>query len=118
MKRNVDLTENRLFTNQLNRVLITITGKEIPWNVKSDDNVDDLDLYQIIVTGNKEARAKVRFYREMDSLDYCDCCGKRMSLKSWDREIGVCHQCNNHVFKDEDKCKWRNKERIGNAVIR
>lgn len=127
MKRNVDLTENRFFSdnNWFNGVLTLglITDEKFPWNVflKEIRSNDDLDLEHqrnaIIAVGSKETRAKVRFYREMDSLDYCDCCGKRMNLIPWDREIGVCHQCNDYYLKDEDKCKWRKKETIINAVI-
>lgn len=41
--------------------------------------------------------------------NYCDCCGKRMNLKPWDKELGVCHKCwDKHLNKD-DKCKWRRK---------
>ena len=54
----------------------------------------------------------------MDSLDYCDCCGKRMNLKPWNWELGICHQCSGYYQKQEDKCKWRKKEEIRNAVIR
>ena len=42
-----------------------------------------------------------------DYLDYCDCCGKRMNTKPWDKEIGTCHNCDNIFLKDEDKCIWR-----------
>ena len=83
---------------------------------------DDLDLeYQgksVIALGDKATRAKIKEYRKMDSLDYCDCCGTRMNLKPWDREIGVCHKCNDYYQKQEDKCKWRKEEEIRNAVIR
>lgn len=117
MKRNVDLTENRFFSNssQLVSILFSdITGK-FPWNfdfleIKSED---DLDLghqrKSIIALGDKATRAKIKEYRKMDSLDYCDCCGARMNLKPWDRELGVCHKCNEYYEKSFDRCKWRNK---------
>lgn len=127
MKRNIDLTENRFFSNNnwFNGVLTLglVTGEKFPWNaflkeIKSDDDFDlEHQRNAIIVVGNKETRAKVKFYREMDSSDYCDCCGKRMNLKPWDIEIGVCHKCNNYYLKDKDKCKWRKKEIIRNARI-
>lgn len=132
MKRNVDLTENRFFSsnNWFNDIAIgvltlgIITGEKFPWNahireIKSDGDLDlDHQRKSIIAVGNKAMRAKVKEYRQMDSLDYCDCCGKRMNLKPWDLEIGVCHQCNDYYQKQEDKCKWRKKEEIRNAVIR
>ena len=117
MKRNVDLTENRFFSNSsqlVSRLFSDITGK-FPWNfdflkIKSED---DLDLghqrKSIIALGDKATRAKIKEYRKMDSLDYCDCCGARMNLKPWDRELGVCHKCNEYYEKSFDRCKWRNK---------
>lgn len=127
MKRNVDLTENRFFSNNnwFNGVLTLglITGEKFPWNafierIRSDDDLDsNRQKKSIIAVGNKATRAKVKFYREMDSEDYCDCCGARMNLKPWDREIGVCHKCENYYLKEQDKCKWRKREIINNAVI-
>lgn len=127
MKRNVDLTENRFFSNNnwFNGVLTfgLITREKFPWNafverVMSDDDLDsNRQRKAIIAVGNKVTRAKVKFYREMDSEDYCDCCGVRMNLKPWDREIGVCHKCENYYLKEQDKCKWRKKEVIINADI-
>ena len=127
MKRNVDLTENRFFSNNnlFNGVLTLalVTGEKFPWNVfvekvMSDDDLDaDHQRKAIIAVGNKATRAKVTFYREMDSEDYCDCCGVRMNLKPWDREIGICHKCDNRLQKEQDRCKWRKKEIINNAII-
>ena len=116
MKENVDLTENRLFSNDWLGDILTfnlITVNKFPWNasIKEIRTNDDLDLDHqknaIITVGNKKTRAKVKFYREMDSSDYCDCCGKRMNTKPWNKEIGTCHNCDNIFFKDEDKCIWR-----------
>lgn len=127
MKRNVDLTENRFFSNNnLFNGIITlslITREKFPWNtfierIMSDDDLDaDHQRKAIIAVGNKATRAKVKFYREMDSEDYCDCCGVRMNLKPWDREIGICHKCDNRLQKEQDRCKWRKKEIINNAII-
>ena len=127
MKRNVDLTSNRFFSNNnwFNGVLTLglVTGEKFPWNafaerVMSDDDLNsDLQRKAIIAAGNKATRAKVKFYREMDSEDYCDCCGARMNLKPWDREVGVCHKCENYYLKEQDKCKWRKREIINNVVI-
>ena len=126
MKRNIDLTENRMFSsnNWLSDIGISvltaglITGEKFPWNVHlkqihSDDDFDaDHQRKAIIAVGNKKTRAKVKEYRQMDSLDYCDCCGIRMNLKPWDFEMGICHKCDDYYTKqEEDKCKWRKKER-------
>lgn len=127
MKRNVDLTWNRFFSsnNWLNDSAIGvltfsgITVEKFPWNayikeIKSNDEFDlEHQRKSIIAVGNKAMRAKVKKYRQMNSFDYCDCCGVRMNLKPWDGEIGICHKCNNYYEKDVDKCKWRKGEVSG-----
>lgn len=132
MKRKVDLTENRFFSRKnffgdlAFGVLSTsyIEKSNYPWTayLKEIRTEDDYDLeYQkksLIALGDKKKRAEIKNLRQMDSLDYCDCCGSRMNLKPWDREIGICHKCNNYYEKDRDKCLWRKKEVIRNAIIR
>lgn len=132
MKRNVDLTKDRFFSsnNWFNDIAIDvltlgmITGEKFPWivhirEIKSDDDFDmDHQRKAIIAVGDKATRTKVKEYRQMDSPDYCERCGTRMNLKPWDREIGICHKCNDYYQNQKDKCKWRKKEEIINAVIR
>ena len=114
MKRNVDLTENMFFSNGgwSNNFRIIDFDRKFPWvasfmEIASDD---DSQRDAIIIAGDKETRARIKSYREMDSIDYCDCCGRRMNLIPWDREIGLCHECNDYYLKDEDRCKWRKIE--------
>lgn len=132
MKRNVDLTENRLFSsnrvfNDISMGLLTfgvITKEKFPWNfyieqIRSEDEFDlEHQRKGMIAVGNKKMRAEVKMYRQMDDINYCDCCGKRMNLKPWDLEVGICHKCNDYYQKENDKCKWRKKDVIRNAVIR
>lgn len=132
MKRNVDLTENRFFSGDnffgdftLGVLTIgSIVKSKYPWTayleeIKTDDDLDlEHQKKSIIALGNKRKREEIRKYRQMDSLNYCDCCGVRMNLKPWDREIGICHKCDNYYEKDSDKCLWRNREEIQNAVAR
>lgn len=123
MKRNVDLTENRIFSVNRNPnnsiadvfdtlILESITRGKYPWDKISllIHYDDDLDLVHqknvIIAVGNKTTRAEVEKYRQMDSLDYCDCCGERMNLKPWDREIGTCHKCDSRFEREQPKYKW------------
>ena len=128
MKRNVDLTENRMFSinEEINilRFYNEIRNK-YPWlgsnivEVHDDDELRDLGKQRdrIITTGNKATRAKIKEFRQMDSENYCDCCGIRMNLKPWDGEFGVCHRCDDYLENQEiDKCKWRVKEIIRNAI--
>ena len=120
MKRNVDLTENRIFTIYTN-IFDLLTFAELlemkfPWEVgrrlEEVHSDDDLRLRQqrknIIATGNKSERANIKFYREMDSPNYCDRCGKEMNLKPWNKEYGVCHECHESLERETiDKCLWR-----------
>ena len=121
MKENIDLTESMIFSrgsrqfgtfgSLINKSLLN--EYRFPWNIKTIKSEDDLDLEHqrksIIALGNKATRAKIKECRQMDSLDYCDCCGARMNLKPWDRELGVCHKCNEYYRKSFDRCKWRDK---------
>lgn len=124
MKNNVDLTENQLFSRgnffqDMALGVLTLsmlTGSKFPWDIgefrqiKSDDEFDlDHQKKSLIALGGKKQRAEVAEYRKMDSVNYCDCCGARMNLKPWDREVGICHQCNYWYEKDKDKCPWKRK---------
>lgn len=125
MKQNVDLTESMIFSRGsrqfdiLGSMINTLMLNEcrFPWNIKTIKSEDDLDLghqrKSVIALGDKATRAKIKKYRQIDSLDYCDCCGARMNLKPWDRELGVCHKCNEYYEKSFDRCKWRNKRLNG-----
>lgn len=113
--------------NPWNLTITDFFNTKVPWEIQltqihSDDELDlEHQRKAIIPVGNREQRAEVRHYREMDSLDYCDCCGARMNLIPWDREIGVCRKCDEHYKKTDpgfDRCKWRKKDNIRNAVIR
>lgn len=126
MKRNVDLTENRLFSNDnlLDERLVfgLIAEDKLPWNLFLYQMESDEDIKHqrdaVVIVGDKKTREEIKYRRKLDSLDYCDCCNARMNLKPWDKEIGICHKCDNYYSNNEDRCKWRKKEMIRNAVIR
>ena len=116
MNSNIDLTENRFFSSSPFRSILSlfkITGEKYPWNIqtlgiKSDDDLDlEHQRKSIIAVGNKATRAQIKEFRKMDSPNYCDCCGKRMNLKPWDKEIGICHSCEERYEKKSEKGKWR-----------
>lgn len=131
MKHNVDLTANRIFSsdnrisnNLINNLLKITTKGYYPWNLELNINIptedeDDMDHQKksIIALGNKSKREKIRELRHMDSLNYCDCCGERMNKKPWDKENGVCHECNGYYEKEKDRCLWRARIVIRNANI-
>lgn len=110
MKRNIDLTENRLFSRKRNT--------HIKRMAIDDALVSGYQDRAIIIEGNGETRAEVRGYIQMDSDYYCDRCGSKMNLIPWDREEGLCHKCSNYYENNIDKCKWRIKEDIENSDVR
>lgn len=117
MKNNVDLTENQLFSRgnffqdmALGVLTLSIlTGSKFPWG--SDDGFDlDHQKKSLIALGDKKQRAEIAEYRKMDNVNYCDCCGARMNLKPWDREIGICRKRDDYYAKkDKGKCPWKRK---------
>ena len=98
MKNNVDLTESQLFSRRLPTLTLEmITVSKFPWDtgifqhIRSDDELDlNHQKKSLIALGDKKQRAEISEYWKMDSVNYCDCCGERMNLKPWDREIGIC----------------------------
>lgn len=125
MKNNVDLTENQLFSRSNFfqdmalgvLTLATLAGSKFPWDlkgfrqIKSDDEFDlDHQRKSLIAVGNKKQRAEVAEFRKMDSANYCDCCGARMNLKPWDREVGICRKCDDYYEnQDRQKTPWSRK---------
>lgn len=139
MKRNIDLTENLIFSNNRANDMISnliranpefyIMETSFPWNptftLIHDDSELDLNHQKIslIPLGSKKEREKIKEYRKMDSENYCDCCGKRMNLIPWNVEYGICRECDEYYQKHDknnDKIIWRknSKEFIQNAIIR
>ena len=134
MKRNIDLTENRFFSNDNNwfidiaQSVLTvglITGARIPWNANlkqlhSDKKFGEVEQSQaLIIVGDKKTRNHVKKYGQIDN--HCDRCGKRLNTNPWlwEPEFELCHSCSMTLEREfGDKCKWRKKEEIRNAIIR
>ena len=107
MKRNVDLTDNQIFSSNNNffnlidvRLLLgSIVGLQ---EIKSDYDLVDPD-HEVYFTGNQAQRAEKRYYQQ-DKLNelYCDCCGKRLIYVPY-REINysLCKECGSR-FEEED----------------
>ena len=121
MKDNIDLTENQMFsTTRIFDAVINIFARvKFPWDIPIQEirSNDDLKLEHqksrnaLIVVGDKKTREKIKFYKKIDSPNYCDCCGKRMNLIPWNIEVGICRNCDNNHSEDIDKCIWRKKIR-------
>lgn len=82
MKSNIDLTEDQIFSRiNFDSIINAISNEyfRVPWNIKIDNSGDEYDLLHqkksLIALGNKKQREEVKFYRKMDSKNYCEYCG-------------------------------------------
>lgn len=128
MKSEIDLTENRIFSGNRrtsqNDLSIDSLFLKLPWNrymklVESDDDLySEHQAESIIATGNRQERARIDSCREVIDGNYCDCCGAKLNIKSWDREFGLCRKCNEYYEKlNWNRCLWREKEVVQNSTI-
>lgn len=110
MKNNVDLTLNNMFSSGVNEdVSLSFklqSRKRHLWDFEdlklSSGNESDL-----VIVGNKREREKWREVMRVISVQYCDCCGKRINTKPWKFEVGVCNECLSDFANKQDKCIWR-----------
>lgn len=125
MKANIDLTENRIFSGNLNlsNRLVKELLPKMPWDryimlVESDNNLDlEKQRMSIVAAGNKSERARIRYYRQMDDSNYCDCCGAAVNKMPWYMEFGLCRKCDDYYKNRRNKFFWDIKEVIQNARI-
>ena len=125
MKDNIDLTENRIFSgNQgLRDTLIEALLPKLPWEkyimlIESDDDLDlERQRISIIATGNRSERARIEFYRQMDDVNYCDCCGAAINKKPWYMEIGTCRKCYDYYNNRNRNHPWGGDEAIRGSTI-
>lgn len=121
MKRNVDLTIDRFFdrSNLADRLKLDElfrTKSKCPWNlfleeIETDDQLER-QRHAIIIVGDKHERQQVRQFKRIEDTNYCDCCLKKLNVKPWDGEYGICHECREYYSKKKDRCLWR---RLGNG---
>ena len=126
MKRNVDLTVKRDFNDieksspfeTISRSLrLRFWGKkELPWRTTlrliNNDNTYFKDIEasydNILITGNKVKRAKVKFHRKTIK-NICECCGKPLGYIPWKIKYDLCKKCNIMYPYGLDNVIWRNK---------
>lgn len=113
MKDNVDLTQNRMFSRPSripNSRLIKLGNRKYPWDFSSNFDNWYISQSSVIELGNKEDREKQKIYKRAYG-NYCDCCGELMNSHPWDKEIGICHKCEDNALKDKlnkkQRCPWR-----------
>lgn len=125
MKRNVDLTTNKVFYNRLKtpNALVDIMGHHfLPWSfdkmrvVTSEYELDEpLALFHC---GNATQRQKLREWAAYESGLFCERCGAKRTDKPWAEFHGfLCERCNRELNQEFDR-KWRFKEENIVAVSR
>jgi hypothetical protein len=125
MKRNIDLTENMIFSRP-NRNHIGINLRHLEkslgrtlhlWNPddwvqgEQKDSLIDRKL-QIIPLGDREERMFIKECLEADSGEYCDCCGISLLKHPWTRRYGLCERCSVELKNSTGHSKdrpWHNK---------
>lgn len=107
MKRNVDLTEDMVFSNRaanIERFLKDLSDSYVyPWEI---EHKIENQKHKTIATGNRNDRKEIESFRQLDSGDYCDCCGESLIKIPWDRTYGVCKKCSNYYGFEKPKL-WR-----------
>ena len=113
MKRNVDLTENMMFSQESNAYQAKVLWRksseyvlrEIPWKMP------DEQIFQknnIIVVGSSSERRRYHKIREIVSDSFCDRCGKEIRILPWRPLTGLCLQCQSQLHQQlTDRCPWR-----------
>lgn len=98
MKRNIDLTENQMFSRQsfaIRGTLRTIFGIEFPWNFSLERIA--CKEFEAIRTGDKQERESKKLCDEAVSRNYCDRCGAYLVSIPWNRTYGLCQRCHDEL---------------------
>ena len=119
MKSSVDLTRERDFKKSIigleGFIIRHITNSKVPWAINnmrlinSDEDLkgeEELNYYNLILTGTKNDRKDKRFHRLLNS-SICDCCGNPLERFPWKRpgNWGLCKKCDKNT--KEIRICWR-----------
>lgn len=113
MKRNVDLTENMMFSQESNpfhpkvpwRKSSNYVLRKFPWKM-SDEQLSQKD--NMIVLGSASERKTYHKKQETVSDLFCDRCGKEIRILPWRPLTGLCFQCQSQLHQQlSDRCPWR-----------
>jgi hypothetical protein len=97
MKRNVDLTRNRDFSNRMDlrdamtKHVMSWLNSQTPWTL-FENQITKTKEDEIFLTGNHKTRLTKAEYRSM-GIELCDCCGNRLDRKPWKGKCGLCGEC-------------------------
>ena len=124
MRDNIDLTSNRMFRSKNDMSIHTFVFSKYPWkqpvfDLVTAEGLDDEILHgrymPLVRVGNKSDRREVKMLVEIDSNDYCDCCGAYLKTIPWDRTYGLCRKCNTdmHInYGNNRKMPWYEREEM------
>ena len=114
MKRNVDLSESRMFTTPesptgLTKLILDALKVTKPWDFENNPHVlaSDLDLKVIAETrsvfpvGNKTERQNWNRNHAYDTDQICDLCGQERGKKPWAK-----NRCNCYFMTVAPKIPW------------
>ncbi len=115
MKRNVDLSESRIFTTPepltgLAKLIYDPIKITKPWDFenKSVEITSDLDFEiqanqrSVIAVGNKKERQIWKRDNSYDAGEVCDCCGQSRGKKPWAK-----NRCNCYSMTYSPKIPWK-----------
>ena len=115
MKRNVDLTENRIFTTPepltgLAKLITDSLKVTKPWDFENITTqlTSDLELAiiseqrSVFAVGNKKQRQNWKRNHAYDTDEVCDCCGQSRGKKPWAKNY-----CNCYSMTSPQKIPWK-----------
>lgn len=115
MKRNVDLSESRMFTTPVEptgefKLLLDLIKVTKPWDFENNPKkiTSDFDLEvnsekrRFFAVGNKEERQRWKRNRACDTGQICDCCGQSVGKKPWAK-----NKCNCYSWTYKPKIPWK-----------
>lgn len=103
MKRNVDLSENRMFTTPeeptgLFKLLLDEIKVTKPWDflhnyreVTNDKETFEFNSQSLFAIGNKKDRQNWKRNHAYDTGQICDCCGQNSGKKPWAKNRCDCY---------------------------
>jgi len=115
MKRNVDLSESRIFTTPtpltgIAKLIFDTIKITKPWDFENNPrrHGSDLDLEiiserrHIFAIGNKKERQNWKRNHAYDIGQICDCCGQSEGKKPWAK-----NSCNCYSMSHTPKIPWK-----------
>ena len=103
MKRNVDLSENRMFTTPeeptgLFKLLLDTIKVTKPWDFEhnprkftSDQDFGFINSRALFAVGNKKDRQIWKRNQAYNTDQICDCCGQNRGKKPWAKNSCNCY---------------------------